>query len=95
EKITATNYQVYMEDHDDHDGSTTVLILLDENGNIETKAKTDDFKVSGASSVNRDTMSLGTVFLKGAPGTTYTIEYNNKTYTISQPQCRRVYPITL
>ena len=92
--VTVTNYHVYRKGRK-NEGDTTVLILLDKNGNIVTNAKAADFKVSGASSVNKDTMSLGTVVIKGEPGTTYTIEYNNKTYKISQPECRRIYPITL
>ena len=92
--VTVTNYHVYRKGRK-NEGDTTVLILLDKNGNIVTNAKAADFKVSGASSVNKDTMSLGTVVIKGKPGTTYTIEYNNKTYKISQPECRRIYPITL
>ena len=92
--VTVTNYHVYRKGRK-NEGDTTVLILLDKNGNIVTNAKAADFKVSGASSVNKDPMSLGTVVIKGEPGTTYTIEYNNKTYKISQPECRRIYPITL
>ncbi len=92
--VTVTNYHVYRKGRK-NEGDTTVLILLDKNGNIVTNAKAADFKISGASSVNKDTMSLGTVVIKGEPGTTYTIEYNNKTYKISQPECRRIYPITL
>ena len=92
--VTATSYHVYRNGRK-NERDTTVLILLDKNGNIVTNAKAADFKVSGASSVNKDTMSLGTVVIKGDPGTTYTIEYNNKTYTLSQPECRRIYPLTL
>ena len=73
--------------------SDSSVATVNEKGVV--KAKATDFKVSGASSVNKDTMSMGTVVIKGEPGTTYTIEYNNKTYKISQPECRRIYPITL
>ena len=93
--VTATSYHIYKKGRRENEGNTTILILLDKNGDIETKAKAADLKISGASSVNKDTMSLGTVVIKGDPGTTYTIEYNNKTYTLSQPECRRVYPLTL
>ena len=58
----------------------------------ELYIKAKDFKVSGAQKTITTGISRGTVVVKGNPGKTYTIKYGGKTYKISQPRGRRVYP---
>ncbi len=95
QKHTAVTYQIFTRSTTDNDTNSTYIMLLNEDGDIVTDVKAADIKISGALSKDTKSLGLGTLILKGEIGTTYTIKYNGKTYKISQPECRRVYPLVL
>ena len=90
--LTQTTYQTYIKGNAEKDTNTTVIMLIGKGGNIKTNIKAKDFKVSGAKKTITTGISRGTVVVKGNPGKTYTIKCGGKTYKISQPKSRRVYP---
>ena len=92
---TAVTYQIFTRNQSKDDGNSTYIMLLDKDGNIRTDIKASDIKISGALTKDTKSMDKGTIVLLGEIGTTYTIKYNGKTYKISQPECRRVYPLVL
>lgn len=94
-KVTSSTYQMYVKGSSDSDYNTTYVMLLNSNGTIKTNLKASDFTVTGATAVYKKGLARGALVLKGNPGTTYTIKYNGNTYRISQPACRRTYPLML
>ena len=75
--------------------SNVVLQIIDSKGNIKTNVKAADITIYGAATINKKALSRGALVLTAEPGSTYTIKYNGKYYRISQPACRRVYPLKL
>ena len=94
-KHKSVTYQTYVNGNSDNDRNSTYIVLLDKNGNILTNVKASDIKISGAKAVTKSALKRGCLVLKSEPGDTYTIKYKGKTYKISQPECRRVYPLKL
>lgn len=94
-KLTSTTYQMYVPGSSTEDYNSTYIMLLDSKGNIKTNVKAKDITIYGAATINKSALSRGALVLTAEPGATYTIKYNGKYYRISQPMCRRVYPLKL
>ena len=92
-KLTSTTYQMYVSGSSTEDYNSTYIMLLDSKGNIKTNVKAADITIYGAATINKKALSRGALVLTAEPGSTYTIKYNGKYYRISQPACRRVYPL--
>ncbi len=69
------------------------FILTDENENIVTDLKASDIKISGAISVDKSHINVGTLIVTVEQGETITVKTPAKTYKFTKPVFPRVIPI--
>lgn len=69
------------------------FILTDEKENIVTDLKASDIKVSGATSVDKNHINVGTLIVTVKQGETVTVKTPAKTYKFTKPVFPRVIPI--
>ena len=69
------------------------FILTDEKENIITDLKESDIKVSGAISVDKSHINVGTLIVTVKQGDTVTVKTPAKTYKFTKPVFPRVIPI--